>query len=41
VLQRLLGLSPVEITDLRRRDVIFGPLPSPVARILAHEKRVS
>jgi crotonobetainyl-CoA:carnitine CoA-transferase CaiB-like acyl-CoA transferase len=40
-LKRLLGLSQEEISALRERKVIFGPMPSPVPRILAHEKRDS
>ncbi|MEO8458382.1 MAG: CaiB/BaiF CoA-transferase family protein [Chloroflexota bacterium] len=38
VLQRLLGLSTQEIAGLREQKIIFGPMPSPVPRILAHEK---
>jgi CoA:oxalate CoA-transferase len=38
VLRQLLSLSDEEIAALRERDVVFGPLPSPVERILKHEK---
>jgi CoA:oxalate CoA-transferase len=41
VLQQLLGLRAEEIGELRRREVIFGPLPSPVSRILEQENGVS
>jgi CoA:oxalate CoA-transferase len=41
VLKRLLGLPPEEIAALREQKIIFGPMPSPVPRILAHEKRDS
>ena len=41
VLQALLGLTDPEISALREGRVVFGPLPSPVPRILEHEKRVS
>lgn len=37
VLSRLLGLSTDEIGSLRQAEVVFGPLPSPVGRIRAHE----
>ncbi len=37
VLSRLLGLSAEEIASLRQADVVFGPLPSPVGRVHAHE----
>ncbi len=40
VLRELLALSDEEITALRERHIIFGPLPSPVPRILEHEKRL-
>lgn len=38
VLTSLLGLSAREIAELRAADVVFGPLPSPVPKILAHEQ---
>jgi len=41
VLKRLLGLSAEEIAGLRDQRIIFGPMPSPVPRILAHEKRAT
>jgi len=41
VLRSLLNMSDAEIARLREKRVIFGPLPSPVPRILEHEKRVS
>lgn len=41
VLKRLLGLSAQEIALLRDQRIIFGPMPSPVPRILAHEKRAT
>jgi len=37
VLSRLLGLSAGGIAALRKAEVVFGPLPSPVGRILEHE----
>jgi CoA:oxalate CoA-transferase len=37
VLSHLLGLSPADIASLREAEVVFGPLPSPVARIREHE----
>lgn len=37
VLRELLSLSDDEIAALRERRVVFGPMPSPVARILEHE----
>ncbi len=40
VLRELLVMSEQSIADLRRQGVVFGPLPSPVARILEHEKNV-
>jgi CoA:oxalate CoA-transferase len=41
VLRAFLSLSDVEISMLREGRVVFGPLASPVPRILEHEKRVS
>jgi CoA:oxalate CoA-transferase len=41
VLQELLALTPQEIAGLRERDIVFGPLPSPVLKIIEHENRVS
>jgi CoA:oxalate CoA-transferase len=41
VLRQLLRLSDDEISALRERHIIFGPLPSPVPRILEHEARLS
>ncbi|HUF53588.1 MAG TPA: CaiB/BaiF CoA-transferase family protein [Dehalococcoidia bacterium] len=38
VLRQLLSLSDKEIADLRRNEVVFGPLPGPVEKILKHEK---
>jgi CoA:oxalate CoA-transferase len=37
VLSGLGGLTDVEISGLRQRNVVFGPLPGPVSRILEHE----
>src|SRR3990172_8950719 len=37
VLSSLLGLSDAEIAELRAAEVVFGPLPSPVPRILERE----
>ena len=41
VLRELLALSDDEIADLREDQVVFGPSPSPVARVLEHENRTS
>jgi CoA:oxalate CoA-transferase len=41
VLRTLLGLTGAQIAELREKAVVFGPLPSPVPRILEHEKRIS
>lgn len=41
VLRELLGLGDAEISALRERRVVYGPLPSPVPRILEHENRSS
>lgn len=41
VLERLGGLTPDEIAGLRDRDVVFGPLDSPVGRILEHENQLA
>lgn len=38
VLTSLLGLSTREIAELRAADVVFGPLPSPVPKVLAGEQ---
>jgi CoA:oxalate CoA-transferase len=38
VLRRLLGMPETEISALREQQVVFGPLPGPVARILEHER---
>ncbi len=40
VLRRLLGLSDEEIGRLREDEVVFGPLPGPVERILAREREL-
>jgi CoA:oxalate CoA-transferase len=40
VLRRLLRLDDAEITKLREDRVVFGPLPSPVSKILAHEREL-
>jgi CoA:oxalate CoA-transferase len=37
VLEGVLGLSEAEIASLREAEVVFGTLPSPVARIREHE----
>jgi len=37
VLSSLLGMSEAEISELRAAQVVFGPLPSPVPRILERE----
>lgn len=37
VLSGLLGMSREDIATLRGAEVVFGPLPSPVARIREHE----
>jgi CoA:oxalate CoA-transferase len=41
VLSSLLGLSPDEIVALRDAEVAFGPLPSPVGRILELEAELA
>jgi CoA:oxalate CoA-transferase len=41
VLREMLGLTQPEIEGLRERAVVFGPLPSPVAKVLEHEKRLN
>jgi CoA:oxalate CoA-transferase len=41
VLSSLLGLSPDEIVVLRDEEVAFGPLPSPVGRILELEAELA
>jgi crotonobetainyl-CoA:carnitine CoA-transferase CaiB-like acyl-CoA transferase len=41
VLSGLLELSPGEIASLRKAEVVFGPLPSPVRRIREHEATLS
>ncbi|MCH8200408.1 MAG: CoA transferase [Chloroflexi bacterium] len=38
VLRRLIGLSDEEIGRLRADEVVFGPLPGPVERILEYER---
>ncbi len=40
VLRDLLGLSDAEIAELREARVAFGPLPSPVHKVLEHEEQV-
>jgi CoA:oxalate CoA-transferase len=40
VLQALLGIDEEGIAALRERSVVFGPLPSPVWKILEHETKV-
>jgi CoA:oxalate CoA-transferase len=37
VLTEILSLSEEEIASLRAAEVVFGPLPSPVGRIMEHE----
>jgi crotonobetainyl-CoA:carnitine CoA-transferase CaiB-like acyl-CoA transferase len=39
VLRELLSLSPAEIQSLKKEGTVFGPSPSPVAKILEHENR--
>lgn len=39
VLRELLGLSDAEIADLREKQAVFGPLPSPVPVIRAQEQK--
>jgi len=39
VLSSLLGLSRRQIAELRAQEAVFGPLPSPVAKILEHDQR--
>jgi crotonobetainyl-CoA:carnitine CoA-transferase CaiB-like acyl-CoA transferase len=41
VLREVLSLSPQEIAGLREKSVVFGPLPSPVYRIIEHENSPS
>jgi crotonobetainyl-CoA:carnitine CoA-transferase CaiB-like acyl-CoA transferase len=38
VLRRLIGLSDEDIGRLRADEVVFGPLPGPVERILEYER---
>ena len=40
VLRELLSLGAEEIAGLREKGVVFGPLPSPVYRIVEHENAV-
>jgi CoA:oxalate CoA-transferase len=40
VLRELLALSDEEIAELRRSQVVFGPLPSPVVKVLEHEREI-
>jgi CoA:oxalate CoA-transferase len=39
VLRELLGLSDAEIAELRAKQAVFGPLPSPVPIIRAQERK--
>jgi CoA:oxalate CoA-transferase len=41
VLRGMLGMDDEEIAGIRERSVVFGPLPSPVGKILEHETKVA